>query len=242
MARTSGERLAGAAAWAVSAAIHGALAGGLAAARPVRSPARELVTLEIEEAPRPQPPAIERPEPVRAAALRPRPVAPRPLRPPPPNESPPPGAVPPRRAPVRIGVALSATAVAGGVAAPSGNTLYGKPPEAAPAPAEVKPLPAEGAVPPTEVDAPPRPLSLEVPPGEYPREAREAGFEGEVRLRLLVDAEGRVREAEVLSDPGHGLGAAAVPIAKRYYRFRPALKGGQPVATRLVLTVRFQLP
>ncbi len=240
MPRASGERLAGAAAWALSAAIHAALVGGLAAARPARSPPRDLVTIDVEEAP--PPPAIERPEPARAAALRPRPVAPRPLRPPTPNEPPPPGAAPPRRAPVHFGVALSATAVAGGVAAPVGNTLYGRPPEAAPAPAEVKPLPAEGAVPPSEVDAPPLPLSLEVPAGEYPRQAREAGFEGEVRLRLLVDAEGRVREAEALSDPGHGLGAAAVPIAKRYYRFRPAQKGGRPVATHLVLTVRFQLP
>jgi len=236
------ERMAGAAGWALSAALHAALLGGLFATGPASRPRRELVSFEIDEAPppRPPPPAIERPEPRRAVAARP-PVAPR-ERPPPPNEPPPPDAAPPRRAPIRVGVALSATAAAGGVAAPVGNTLYGKAPETAPEPSAVQPYRAERYLAPTEVDAPPVPLSLEVPPGEYPREAREAGFEGDVRLRLRVDAEGRVREAEVLSDPGHGLGAAAVPIAKRYYRFRPAQVRGQPVAAELVLTVRFQLP
>jgi protein TonB len=232
------ERVAGAAGWALSAALHAALLGVLAAAIPAPHPRQELVTIEIDEAPPPPPPppAAARPEPAPAVAAAPR------ERPPPPPNEPAPTAAPPRRAPIRVGVALSATATAGGVAAPVGNTLYGQVPETAPEPSEVKPQRAGRYLPPTEVDAPPVPLSLEVPPGEYPREAREAGFEGDVRLRLRVDAEGRVREAEVLSDPGHGLGAAAVPIAKRYYRFRPAQRGGQPVAAELVLTVRFQLP
>jgi protein TonB len=234
------ERLAGAAGWTLSALFHAAVLGGLALAR-ARAPARpEVVSLEIVETP--PPPAPERSE---AAAREARSRAPVPRAdraPPPPNQSPSPDAAPPRSAPIRIGVALSATATAGGVAAPVGNTLYGKVPETAPAPEEVKPYRAERTLPPTEVDSPPVPLSLEVPASEYPREAREAGFEGEVRLRLLVDSEGRVREAVVLHDPGKGLGPAAVPIAKRYYRFRPALQGGRPVATEIVLTVRFQLP
>jgi protein TonB len=139
-------------------------------------------------------------------------------------------------------VALSATATTGGVAAPVGNTLYGKPPEVAPEPGEVRPYRADRYLPPTEVDSPPAPVSLEVPPSEYPREAREAGFEGEVRLRLRIDEEGRVREAVVLRDPGKGLGEAAVPIAKKYYRFRPAMRGGRAVPSEIVLSVRFQLP
>lgn len=233
--------LASAAGWALSALVHAGLLGGLTALRP-RGPApAELVSLEIVEAPPPPAPAPPRLEPVRVAA-RPAPRPPRDRPPPPPNQPPPPDAPPARRAPIRVGVALSATAAAGGVAAPVGNTLYGKPPEVAPAPEEVKPYRAERYLPPTEVDEQPVPLSLEVPPAEYPKEAREAGFEGEVRLELLVDAEGRVREATVLRDPGKGLGAAAGPIARRYFRFRPALRRGQPVATEIVLTVRFQLP
>jgi protein TonB len=143
---------------------------------------------------------------------------------------------------MRIGVALSATAEGGGVAAPVGNTLYGKPPEAAPDPAEVSPYRAERYEPPTRVDRLPVPRACAVPPEEYPAQARREGFEGDVRLRLLVDAEGRVKEATLLSDPGRGLGPAAVAIARRHCRFEPALREGQPVATEVPFTVRFVLP
>ncbi|HEY7724419.1 MAG TPA: energy transducer TonB, partial [Anaeromyxobacteraceae bacterium] len=173
------------------------------------------------------------------AAPRPPPPAPA-AAPPPPSEPPPRDA--PRRAPMRIGVALSATAEGGGVAAPVGNTLYGKPPEAAPDPAEVSPYRAERYEPPTRVDRLPVPRACAVPPEEYPAQARREGFEGDVRLRLLVDAEGRVKEATLLSDPGRGLGPAAVAIARRHCRFEPALREGQPVATEVPFTVRFVLP
>ena len=75
-----------------------------------------------------------------------------------------------------------------------------------------------------------------------PAEAARAGVEGEVKLRLLVDETGRVRSVTVLRDPGHGLGPAAARIARRYFRFRPARLGGEPVATEIPFTVLFELP
>jgi TonB family protein len=123
-----------------------------------------------------------------------------------------------------------------------GNTLYGKPPEVAPDPAEVRPYRADRYLPPTEVDSPPLRLPTDVPLSAYPPEARAAGLEGEVRLRLLIDSDGRVQEATALNDPGKGMAAAAVEIARRYYRFRPARRGGQPVATEFVMQVQFVLP
>jgi len=88
----------------------------------------------------------------------------------------------------------------------------------------------------------PRTIACEVPQAEYPAEARAAGLTGDVRVRLLVDEEGRVRQARALADPGKGLGPAAEVAARRHCRFRPALKDGRPVATEIVFTFRFELP
>jgi periplasmic protein TonB len=75
----------------------------------------------------------------------------------------------------------------------------------------------------------------------YPEEARRAQIEGIVRLMVEVRANGRVRQARAISDPGGGLGEAAVEAIRRV-RFRPALdREGQPVDTRIVYTVRYIL-
>lgn len=239
------DRWASAAGVALSVALHGALLVGLRAVRPAEPARGQAVEVEIVERAPPPPRAAEpppRPEPEKVAVRRPRPPPPQVVAPPPPNQPPAADAPPPTRAPVRVGVSLSATATAGGVAAPVGNTLYGKAPEVAPDPAEVKPYRAERYLPPAEVSAAPRTVSCEVPPSEYPTEARAAGLEGDVRVRLLVDEEGLVREARALADPGKGLGPAAEVAARRHCRFRPALKDGRPVATEIVFTFRFELP
>jgi protein TonB len=88
----------------------------------------------------------------------------------------------------------------------------------------------------------PEVLDASVPASEYPPQARRAGKEGVVQLRLLVGVDGRVAEARVVSDPGYGFGEAAVRVAKRYYRFRPARAGDEPVATEIPFTIRFELP
>jgi TonB family protein len=63
-----------------------------------------------------------------------------------------------------------------------------------------------------------------------------------VVLKLTIDATGRVRSARVLQDPGHGLGAAAVRTALRHFQFKPAERGGQPVACELTFYVTYELP
>jgi protein TonB len=240
------ERTASAAGVGLSAAVHLAVFASLWLSPPPR-PRGETVTVEIEEVVRPPPPAPEEPppEPVRAPARPravpvPREAPPAPAAgPPPPAEAPPPGAPPPgKRAPIRIGVPLSGTAEAGGVAVPVGNTLYGRAPAVAPDPAEVKPYGAERYAPPTRVAALPRLLSCDVPRSAYPDEARQAGLEGTVRLSIVVGADGKVLGGKVLADPGRGLGAAALPIVQRWCRFAPATLDGQPVATE----VPFELP
>ncbi len=228
---------AGAAAAAISIALH---LGAFWLLARVEPEVRRVEAVEIEIAL--PPPA----EPVRRPALEPR----RPARrlapaarpaPPPPSEPPPASAEPPERAPIRVGVTLSATSPAGTTAAPVGNTLRGKPPERAGDPQAVAPYRAERYASPTEVSSLPVPLQVAVPDAEYPPEARRMGVEARVRLRLVVDERGRVASARVLSDPGYGLGDAAARVARRYFRFRPALRAGEPVATEIPFTVSFEL-
>jgi len=237
------ERAANALAGALSASFHAALLAGLLAAAPAPRPRGEVVTVEIEEArPPPAPPAPEPEERPRVAVARPRPVPVKPSAlPPPPNQPPPADAAPAKKTPIRVGVSLSATTGVGGIAAPVGNTLYGKPPERAPDPAEVKPYRSDAYAPPTRVQKLPELLECSPPKSEYPEEARKAGFEGTVRLRVVVDESGRVVEARALNDPGKGLGQAAPLIARKYCRFRPAQLDGRAVATEVPMTLPFEL-
>jgi protein TonB len=56
----------------------------------------------------------------------------------------------------------------------------------------------------------------------------------------LIDAEGRVRDAKLVSGPGHGLNEAALEAIKSF-RFRPAEVDGRPVAVRIPFTYNFLL-
>ncbi|MFW6215991.1 MAG: energy transducer TonB [Alkalispirochaetaceae bacterium] len=75
---------------------------------------------------------------------------------------------------------------------------------------------------------------------DYPLLARRRGTEGIVYLELFIDAEGVVRRAEILSDPGDGLAEAA----RRAFEdlvVVPAEADGRPVAVRYRYPVRFEL-
>jgi protein TonB len=240
------------AAYAISGALHAAAFLGLARTPALVRPPADLVEVEVVEvAPPPPAPAPPPPRPApRAAALAPPreappPPVPAPPPPPPPNNPPPEDAPPVAKAPVRIGISMSATTSADGVAAPVGNTLYGELPRTAPAPSEVQPYWSDRYVPPTQVTVLPRALAAcrETSPDDYPREAQRLQLEGVVRLALTIDETGAIAEARVVEDPGHGFGPAALAALKRNRcRFSPARRGGEPVATRIPFTYRFTLP
>jgi protein TonB len=105
----------------------------------------------------------------------------------------------------------------------------------------VRPYRADETAPPSAVTVLPQLVASDFPRSEYPSEAKRAGREGIVRLRLVVDEAGRVAEARVVEDPGYGFGDAAVRIAKRWLRFRPGRAGGEPVATEIAFSLRFEL-
>jgi protein TonB len=64
--------------------------------------------------------------------------------------------------------------------------------------------------------------------------------EGTVVLRVLVDETGQVRSVKHVSGPGGGLDEAAAKAVARF-RFRPALRKGQPVATEIRYAYTFEL-
>ena len=75
----------------------------------------------------------------------------------------------------------------------------------------------------------------------WPREAETLGIDEQmVVLRVVVGAQGRVSAAELIADPGHGFGEAALTCA-RNARFAPARdRSGQPyAATSPPIRVRF---
>ena len=77
---------------------------------------------------------------------------------------------------------------------------------------------------------------------DYPTEARQLGIEGTIRVRLVVDAHGKVISRTLLNKLGHGLDELAMSRAAAI-EFDPALdENDQPVTSIVVWTFDFQLP
>lgn len=144
-------------------------------------------------------------------------------------------------APVRGANQEVATGVAG-FGAPAAPEV--EPPPAPPATAsgfEVDlpdPPPAEAAAPSDPSDSP---VEIEFKPTpEYSAEARAEGIEGDVLLEVEFSAAGVVRVLRVIKGLGYGLDTLAVRAAEEV-RFTPAVRNGQPVDTRAVVTIMFRL-
>lgn len=76
----------------------------------------------------------------------------------------------------------------------------------------------------------------------YPAEAKRLGIEGKLRVRLVVDATGKVTQAKLLGSLGHGLDELALSRA-RAIEFVPAKDSDdKAVASVVVWTFTFTLP
>jgi TonB family protein len=73
---------------------------------------------------------------------------------------------------------------------------------------------------------------------QYSEEARRLGIQGQVVLMVVVLEDGSVGAAEVLQEPGHGLGQNAVAAA-RTWKFRPATSNGTPVPAYITIMTSF---
>ena len=229
--------------------LIGSLMAGLSVrARAVR---QEALQIAVVEAP---PPPVEKPPPPIAKPLKPPARLARAPRPPPQQSTPPPRlteAPPPPTVEAKktgpdpivvTGITMESTSQGGTFAVGVGNTLHGAPDQVARDPASVKPYQAETYAPAAQVTELPRPLNGPVSLRKYyPPPALKDGFEGDVVLRLLIDADGTIARVEVVSDPGQGLGAAAARMVRAEYRFSPARVNGTAVATTVPFTVHFTL-
>ncbi len=88
------------------------------------------------------------------------------------------------------------------------------------------------------VDEDPKPLNQAKI--AYPEEARQAGIEGTVILRVLIDKKGNYVKHIVMSSP-HPLLTKAVETHIQKYKFTPAIKDGKPICYWLTMPFKFQL-
>ncbi len=227
----------------LSLALHGAVfaAASRIEIRVEKPP--QTVKMRVYEPPPPPPP--------------PPPEAPKPPEPPPPKlEAPKPSAEPPppKPAPPPMGfsVDMSSTVVGGGVAVTAvegGGNMFADPNDKTLKPGQKtgeRPPPPDGDGTGTGrgdvVETMPKFLTSgddRVPP--YPDEAREAGIEGRVLLRVYVGASGSVEQVKVLKGLGYGCDEAAVGFARKKWRFEPATRGGRPIAKWITVPVIFEL-
>jgi protein TonB len=76
---------------------------------------------------------------------------------------------------------------------------------------------------------------------QYPRQAAQAGISGWVRLRIVVNPDGSVREARAIDSEPRGMFEAAAVTAAMRGRFRPRMVDGAAVQSSGEYTVTFSL-
>jgi TonB family protein len=87
----------------------------------------------------------------------------------------------------------------------------------------------------------PAPVLIGLTKPDYPAVARRLRVEGDVTMRLAVDATGKVTDVEIVTGLGRGGIDEAAIAAARTARFRPATRNGAPVASRYLLVIPFRL-
>lgn len=74
----------------------------------------------------------------------------------------------------------------------------------------------------------------------YPPAASAAGVQGEVTVRAVVDTEGNVKDARVISGPAPLRDAALEAV--QHWRYQPYKQGGRAIPVETTAVVDFQLP
>jgi TonB family protein len=75
---------------------------------------------------------------------------------------------------------------------------------------------------------------------EYSEEARKAKYSGTVLISLIVDTSGKAQNVKVVRSLGLGLDEKAMEAVYKW-KFKPGMKGGQPVAVQATIEVNFRL-
>ena len=84
------------------------------------------------------------------------------------------------------------------------------------------------------------PVPLDAPTAHYTDAARKAKIMGDCLVRLIVDASGKPRDPQIVKSLDPGLDQEAIK-AVMLYRFRPAMRNGQPVPVSITVAINFKL-
>ncbi|HTH46832.1 MAG TPA: TonB family protein [Candidatus Limnocylindria bacterium] len=91
---------------------------------------------------------------------------------------------------------------------------------------------------PDQLDRAPRVVAQTAP--HYPREMQNLAISAEVVVEFIVDTTGAVQSARIVSSTHPGFDRAALDGVRRW-KFRPGLKDGRKVNTRMLQPIRFSL-
>jgi protein TonB len=101
--------------------------------------------------------------------------------------------------------------------------------------------------PPTKAETQPyaeaylNPAYLHNPTPEYPRTARNRGWQGTVMLRVRVNAEGKPESVAIEQSCGHDMLDESAAAAVKAWRFVPAMRGETPEASTVLVPIVFAL-
>ena len=76
----------------------------------------------------------------------------------------------------------------------------------------------------------------------YPPQLEEEGISGTVKLRVMVEANGKPSSVEIVSASHPLFGRSAADTVRQSYTFVPAKRNGQPVRQSYTFTLRFKAP
>jgi protein TonB len=82
---------------------------------------------------------------------------------------------------------------------------------------------------------------LNNPAPNYPLQSRRRGEQGQVVLRVQVDAHGLPVQVEIQQGSGHARLDAAALDAVRRWRFVPARRGDEAIVANVLVPIRFQM-
>ncbi|MEW6127054.1 MAG: energy transducer TonB [Acidobacteriota bacterium] len=85
-----------------------------------------------------------------------------------------------------------------------------------------------------------KPIALNRPRPNYTEQARQNKVQGLARARVLVGADGSVKQVRIVRGLPDGLSEEAIRAAYQM-RFRPAMRNGQPVAYWVVVDIEFNI-
>ena len=76
---------------------------------------------------------------------------------------------------------------------------------------------------------------------KYPSAAEQAGKEGRAVIGFNIQKDGKVTNAEIIKDPGDGMGKEAKRIVESFPDFIPGKQKGEAVIVRYNLPIKFKL-